>query len=56
LDVPFTRALEDKDAVKEAEVVAKKQALRDLPATFTLSSYTTPNTLKAAWPSGLQRD
>lgn len=31
----------------------KRQALRDIPQTFDLSGYKTPETLKAAWPDDL---
>jgi len=34
-------------------VKAKKQTLRDLPATFDLESYGDPESLKAAWPAEL---
>lgn len=56
LDVPFMRAVEAGDAVEQARIAAQKQALRDVPATFDLSLYTTPRTLKEAWPVDLPRE
>ena len=53
LDVPFMRAVETGDAVEQQRVAALKTVLRDLPQTFDLSVYTTPETLKAAWPTEL---
>jgi hypothetical protein len=48
LDVAFMRAVETGDTAKQAEIAAKKQALRDITKTNL------PNTLeklKAVWPS-----
>ena len=53
LDVLFMRAVEAGDAAEQQRIAALKQVLRDIPATFDLSVYTTPNALKAAWPTEL---
>lgn len=52
----------DKELAKELEtgpasknLKDRRQALRDLPATFDLSLATTPEELKALWPSNLPR-
>ena len=34
---------------------ARLEALRDIPQTFDLNGFTTPETLKAAWPAELPR-
>lgn len=52
LDVEFTRALEAGDTSKQAEVVAKKQALRDV--TLTPIPGNTPQEIKAVWPEILK--
>jgi len=52
-DVNFQRAIENDDADAKAAVVAKKQALRDLPATFDLSGAGTGDELDALWPNEL---
>jgi hypothetical protein len=49
------RAVEDGDTDAQDAASTEKQALRDLPATFDLSSYATPSDLNAAWPDGLPR-
>lgn len=41
------------EALFTLELLAKLQVLRDIPQTFDLSGYTTPETLKAAWPTEL---
>ena len=51
LDVEFVRALESGDIVKQSEISAKKQALRDV--TQTLINATTPDEIKNVWPSSL---
>ena len=53
LDIPFMRAVESGSTADQLEIKTKKQVLRDIPANFVLSGYTTPNTLKAAWPTEL---
>ena len=53
-DVTFMRAVEAGDASAQAAVATKKQTLRDIPATFDITSgVTTPEQLKARWPSEL---
>jgi hypothetical protein len=52
-DIEYTKAVEADDASKKSEVSTLKQTLRDIPATFDMSSYDTADKLKAAWPSEL---
>ena len=53
-DVTFMRAVEDGDTDAQATIKTKKQALRDLPATFDLETgVDTPEKLKAKWPTEL---
>jgi len=53
-DVTFMRAVEAGDADAQAAIKTKKQTLRDLPATFDLTTdVDTPEKLKAKWPSEL---
>ena len=47
------RAQDDGDAVAEAAARARRRQLRDIPQTFDQSVYTTPETLKSAWPAEL---
>ena len=47
LDVDFQKALEIGSST--AEIVAKKQALRDAPAATAIESATTTDELKAQW-------
>ena len=50
-DVAFIRAVEDGDTDAQAAIKAKKQTLRDLPATFDITTdVDTPEILKAKWP------
>lgn len=51
LDVEMMRALESGDAVKQAEIAAKKQALRDATADPALINAATPEELKLAVPA-----
>ena len=54
LDVPFMRAVEAGDASEQARVANEKQVLRDIPATFDITTgVDTPEKLKAKWPSEL---
>ena len=53
LDVPFMRALEKGDMKEQRDIGARKQALRDLPQTFDLSSARTVDELP--WPEDLPR-
>ena len=53
LDVQFMRAVESGDTQLQAEIAAKKQALRDATADPSIESATTPEELKAVVPSAL---
>lgn len=53
LDVEFMRAVEAGDADKQAEIAAKKQALRDATSDPAITAATTPDELKAVTPSAL---
>ena len=53
LDVPYMKALEAGDPVEQQRIAAPKQALRDIPQTFDLSGFGTPEELTAAWPGEL---
>jgi hypothetical protein len=46
LDVEYMRALEAGDTTKQAEIVSKKQALRDAPADERIDNATSPEELK----------
>jgi len=53
-DVTFMRAVEAGDTDAQATIATKKQTLRDIPATFDITTgVTTPEQLKARWPSEL---
>ena len=53
-DVTFMRAVEDADTDAQATIKAEKQTLRDIPATFDLTTdVDTPEKLKAQWPTEL---
>ena len=53
-DVTFMRAVEAGDTDTQATIATKKQVLRDLPATFDITTDVgTPEKLKAKWPSEL---
>ena len=53
-DVTFMRAVEDGDTDAQATIKTKKQTLRDLPATFDITTdVDTPEQLKAKWPTEL---
>ena len=53
-DVTFMRAVEAGDASAQAAVATKKQTLRDIPATFDITTdVDTPEKLKAKWPTEL---
>jgi hypothetical protein len=52
-DVPFIRAVEAGDTDAQATIGTEKQTLRDLPATFDLTTAGTPELLKSLWPSEL---
>ena len=53
-DITFMRAVEDADTDAQATIKAEKQALRDIPATFDITTdVDTPEKLKAKWPTEL---
>ena len=53
-DITFMRSVEDGDTDAQATIKAEKQALRDIPATFDLTTdVDTPEKLKAKWPTEL---
>ena len=52
-DINLMIANESGTSSEQDAVKAKKQTLRDLPATFSLDSYADPAALKAAWPTEL---
>ena len=53
LDVEFQKALETDDATKKAEVIAKKNALRDAPADSAIDAATDEAGLKAQWNTSI---
>ena len=53
LDIDFIKAVELGDSVKQTEIAAKKQALRDV--TKTPINGTSPEEIKAVWPTILQQ-
>jgi len=53
-DIEYMRALEADDGSSTA-IVVEKQALRDIPQTFDLTT-DTPEELKAKWPEGLPKE
>jgi len=53
-DITFMRAVEAGDTDAQATIATKKQTLRDLPATFDITTgVDTPEQLKAKWPTEL---
>jgi hypothetical protein len=54
LDIPYMRAVEAADTEEQASISTQKQTLRDIPTTFDLEGFTTPATLKNAWPDELE--
>ena len=53
-DITFMRAVEAGDTDAQNTIKTKKQTLRDLPATFDITTdVDTPEQLKAKWPSEL---
>ena len=53
-DITFMRSVEDGDTDAQAAIKAEKQTLRDIPATFDITTdVDTPEKLKAKWPSEL---
>lgn len=56
LDIEMMRAIESGDTAKQAEIGAKKQALRDATTDPAVVNATTPEELKAAVPAALAGD
>ena len=53
-DITFMRAVEAGDTDAQATIATEKQTLRDLPATFDITTdVDTPEKLKAKWPAEL---
>ena len=53
-DVNMLKAIEAEDASEQSTVATKKQVLRDIPATFNITTdVDTPEQLKAKWPTEL---
>ena len=53
-DVTFMRAVEAGDTDTQATIATKKQTLRDITATFDITTgVDTPEKLKAKWPTEL---
>ena len=53
LDIEMMRAIESANTAKQAEISAKKQALRDATIDPVVLNATTPEQLKAATPAAL---
>ena len=54
LDIPWMKAVEAGDTDAQATIKGQKETLRDLPATFDITTdVDTPEKLKAKWPSEL---
>ena len=52
--ITFMRAVEAGDTDTQATIATKKQTLRDIPATFDITTgVDTPEKLKAKWPAEL---
>ena len=56
LDVPWMKAQESGDLDEQNRIKTEKERLRDLPSTFDLAVFTTPESLKQAWPDGLPKE
>ena len=53
-DINILKAIEAGDTSAQSTVATKKQVLRDIPATFDITTgVTTPELLKAKWPTEL---
>ena len=53
-DITFMRAVEAGDTDAQATIKATKQTLRDIPATFDITTdVDTPEQLKGRWPAEL---
>lgn len=55
LDVAFIRALEAGDKAAQAEITARKQALRDAPDAPEIAAAATPDDLTAHWTAWCAR-
>ena len=55
LDLQWLKAIETHNVPEQLNIEAHKQTLREIPQTYDLSAFTTPSTLKAAWPAELPR-
>jgi hypothetical protein len=53
LDADYMKAVEAGDEARKAEVVSKKQSLRDIPQDPRIEAAQTPEELKAVWPEEL---
>ena len=53
LDIPFQRAVEDKDEVMQDNIAAKKNSLRDMPQNSDMSLLDTPEKIKEFMPDVL---
>ena len=53
-DIPWMKAVEAGDTSAQTTIATEKQVLRDIPATFDLTTdVDTPEKLKAKWPTEL---
>jgi hypothetical protein len=53
-DITFMRAVEAGDTDAQSTIATEKQVLRDIPATFDITTdVDTPEKLKARWPTEL---
>ena len=53
-DINMLKAIEAGNTSEQSTVATKKQVLRDIPATFDITTgVTTPEALKARWPTEL---
>ena len=53
-DITFMRAVEAGDASAQSTIATEKQVLRDIPATFDITTgVSTPEQLKSKWPAEL---
>jgi hypothetical protein len=55
-DAEYLRAMESNDSAELARLRTERQAWRDIPQTFDLSTATTPTELRALWPAQLPRE
>lgn len=55
LDVEYVKADESGNSANKAAIAQQKQALRDIPQTFDLTTATSPAELSALWPAEVPR-